>query len=178
MFLVSAPITLLAQTVQPTADFSLQAAIDYALKHNANYLNAELDVKLAQYKNKEVLGMGLPQIGASADLKDYLIYERAKYITKNNYESNPSFLINNQGTRMNGEMLNSRLKELIKLTKNYSLEQKEITLHCLRHSIATHLMDNGANIEFVQALLGHAEIDTAHLYSKRRKQQLRNKFLV
>ena len=113
-----------------------------------------------------------------ADLKDYLIYERAKYFTKNNYESNPSFLINNQGTRMNGAMLNDRLKELIKLTKNYTLQQKEITLHCLRHSIATHLIDMGANIEFVQALLGHAEIDTAHLYSKRRKQKLNHKFSI
>lgn len=109
------------------------------------------------------------------DLKDYVIYERAKYFTKNNFENTNAFLINNQGNRMDGASLNDRLKELIKRTNNYSLEQKEITLHCLRHSIATHLVDNGANIEFVQTLLGHAEIDTAHLYSKRRKQQLRNK---
>ncbi len=106
------------------------------------------------------------------DLKEYLIYERAKYFSENNYESTPSFLINNQGNRMNGEMLNARLKELINSTNNYALQQKEITLHCLRHSIATHLIDMGANIEFVQSLLGHAEIDTAHLYSKRRKQRL------
>lgn len=53
------------------ADFTLQAAIDYATKHNANYLNAELDIKLADYKNKEVIGIGLPQISGSIDLKDY-----------------------------------------------------------------------------------------------------------
>lgn len=58
------------QSTQP-ADFSLQAAIDYALKHNANYLNAELDVKLTNYKNKEFTAIGLPQINASADFKDY-----------------------------------------------------------------------------------------------------------
>jgi site-specific recombinase XerD len=109
------------------------------------------------------------------DLKEYLIYERAKYFTQNNFEASPSFLINNQGNRMNGAMLNYRLKELIKRTNNYALQQKEITLHCLRHSIATHLIDMGANIEFVQSLLGHSEIDTAHLYSKRRKQQLQFK---
>ncbi|OFY82831.1 MAG: hypothetical protein A3F72_01735 [Bacteroidetes bacterium RIFCSPLOWO2_12_FULL_35_15] len=112
------------------------------------------------------------------DLKDYLIYERAKYFTKNNHENTSAFLINNQGNRMNGAMLNGRLKELIKRTNNYALQQKDITLHCLRHSIATHLIDKGANIEFVQTLLGHSEIDTAHLYSKRRKQQLRNRMLV
>lgn len=109
------------------------------------------------------------------ELKEYLIYERAKYFTQNNFEASPSFLINNRGNRMNGTMLNDRLKELIKRTNNYALQQKEITLHCLRHSIATHLIDMGANIEFVQSLLGHSEIDTAHLYSKRRKQQLQFK---
>lgn len=54
-----------------TADFSLQSAIDYALKHNATYLNAELDVKLSDYKNKEFIAIGFPQISANADFKDY-----------------------------------------------------------------------------------------------------------
>lgn len=59
-----------SQTAQP-ADFSLQAAIDYAIKHNANYLNAELDVKMNEYKRKEITGIGLPQISGSVDYKDY-----------------------------------------------------------------------------------------------------------
>lgn len=109
------------------------------------------------------------------DLKEYLIYERAKYFLKNNFEDTPAFFINNLGTRMLGDKLNGRLKEIILRTNNAQLIRKEITLHCLRHSIATHLIDKGASIEFVQQLLGHAEIDTAHLYSKRRKQQLKIK---
>lgn len=60
-----------AQSTTQSSDFSLQSAIDYAIKHNATYLNAELDVKMARYKNKEVLAIGFPQIGASADFKDY-----------------------------------------------------------------------------------------------------------
>jgi site-specific recombinase XerD len=109
------------------------------------------------------------------DLKEYLIYERAKYFLQNNFEDTPAFFINNTGTRMLGDKLNGRLKELILKTNNAKLIRKEITLHCLRHSIATHLIDKGASIEFVQQLLGHAEIDTVHLYSKRRKQQLKIK---
>ncbi len=54
-----------------SADFSLQSAIDYAIKHNATYLNAELDVKMAVFKNKEIISIGLPQINGSADVKDY-----------------------------------------------------------------------------------------------------------
>src|ERR1700752_1240268 len=53
------------------SDFTLQAAIDYATKHNSTYMNAELDMKLAEYKNREVIGVGLPQINGSVDLKDY-----------------------------------------------------------------------------------------------------------
>lgn len=55
-----------------TSSFSLQEAIDYALAHNQNYQNAELDVRSAEYRNKEYTGIGLPQISGSADLKDYL----------------------------------------------------------------------------------------------------------
>lgn len=104
------------------------------------------------------------------ELKKYLIYERANYFLKCNFENSPSFFINNQGNRMQGHKFNDRLKEIINLTQNNQLKSKGITLHCLRHSIATHLIDNGANIEFVQLLLGHSEIDTTHLYSKRRQQ--------
>lgn len=55
-----------------STEFTLQAAIDYATKHNPNYTNAELDMKLAEYKNKEVIGIGLPQLNGSVDFKDYI----------------------------------------------------------------------------------------------------------
>lgn len=107
------------------------------------------------------------------DLKEYVIHERSKDFTAKNYEESPSFFLNKIGKRMAGDKHNNALREIIHRTQNPELIRKEITLHCLRHSIATHLMDNGASIEFVQQLLGHAEIDTAHLYSKRRKQQMK-----
>lgn len=52
--------------------FSLKEAIEYALSHNSNYLSAELDYKIARARNREYTGIGLPQISASFDLKDYL----------------------------------------------------------------------------------------------------------
>jgi outer membrane protein len=69
--MLSASIAKAQGTSTQSADFSLQAAIDYAIKHNPTYLNAELDIKMAKYKKNEVLGLGLPQISASADFKDY-----------------------------------------------------------------------------------------------------------
>lgn len=66
------PLLLSAQNTTTSSEFTLQGAIDYASKHNTSYKNAELDIKLAEYKNREVIGMGLPQVNASVDLKDYL----------------------------------------------------------------------------------------------------------
>jgi site-specific recombinase XerD len=108
-----------------------------------------------------------------ADIREYLIYERYKLLNpwSNHKDSEQAFFINNWGSRKQGLAMNNRLKHLIKRTGNKELLQKEITLHCLRHSIATHLLDKGMNITFVQKFLGHSLIDTAHLYSKRRKQR-------
>jgi outer membrane protein TolC len=52
--------------------FSLQQSIDYAYKNSPNYLNAENDVLMAKYKRKEVLGMAMPQITASVDMKNFM----------------------------------------------------------------------------------------------------------
>lgn len=109
------------------------------------------------------------------DLKDYLMNERPHYLKEHN-QLEPAFLLNNKGKRMTGDHANEVLKEIIGRTKSNAIEKKEITLHCLRHSIATHLIDNGADLEFVQGFLGHSEIDTSHIYAKRRKQ--RTNFLI
>ncbi len=57
---------------QNSNSFSLQQAIDYSLKNSPNYLNAQYDVESADYRRKELLGVGLPQINGSVDFKDYL----------------------------------------------------------------------------------------------------------
>lgn len=59
------------QTTSGTA-FSLQQAIDYALKNSPSALNAEQDKLAAKYKKREFQGIGLPQISASFDLKDFI----------------------------------------------------------------------------------------------------------
>ncbi|MBX3164034.1 MAG: TolC family protein [Bacteroidetes bacterium] len=53
-------------------NFSLQEAIEYAMKNSPNYQTSELDYKSADYRRKEIAGMGLPQINGSIDFKDYL----------------------------------------------------------------------------------------------------------
>lgn len=71
-------ITLILFTIRASGQkqdtlyrFSAKDAIDYALEHQKNVLNATLDARISEAQVKEVVGIGLPQINGSIDIKDF-----------------------------------------------------------------------------------------------------------
>lgn len=61
-----------ANAQEQSNSFSLQQAIDYAYKNSPNYLNAQNDVLMAKYKRREVIGIAMPQINSSVDIKNFM----------------------------------------------------------------------------------------------------------
>jgi len=71
-YLVLFSSLLFYANAQQNSAYSLQQAIDFAIKNNPNYLNSDLDLKSADHRRQEITGLALPQVSASADVKDYL----------------------------------------------------------------------------------------------------------
>ena len=102
------------------------------------------------------------------DIRKYLLGDRLK-LTRELGINPKELIIKDDGRKYEGSAINRMVQQLAQKTQNLNLIKKKITLHSFRHSIATHLIDNGASIAFVQEFLGHSLIDTSHIYAKRRK---------
>jgi len=95
-------------------------------------------------------------------LQDY-IYDFRPYFL-NAKQLNALFL-SVKGYRIDGQSLAIRLKLLIQKTDDIELQQKDISLHTLRHSIATHLLSAGMNLENISKFLGHSSLESTQIYT-------------
>lgn len=100
-------------------------------------------------------------------LRDYSLQRLQILATNNTREQR--FFVDGRARPISGHRLNELLKQIIKRTGNPTIQTKQITLHCLRHSIATHLLDAGETYDYVKKFLGHSFVDTTSIYAKRRK---------
>jgi len=105
--------------------------------------------------------------GVVKDLADYYYKERETLTKGRDFKPNESaFMLHSRGGRMQKGTYNEQLKKIIKRTQNQSIKEKQITMHSLRHSIATHLLEQGIIIEQVRLFLGHSQLETTQIYTR------------
>ena len=128
---------------------------------DVSYRTGLLYVRSGKGKKRRAVPMSK---GVAKDLENYVVHER---VAK---PDNSSFLCNNQGRKVRGHWLAWQVREL----KARAQIDKDITPHCLRHSIATHLLGRGLSLEEVRDFLGHSHIETTQRYTRVYKQQIWN----
>ena len=76
------------------------------------------------------------------------------------------------GKTMRHHVLESGLQKAVKLALSRAGIHKKAGCHTLRHSYATHLLENGTNIRVVQKLMGHADVKTTEIYTHVMKKDI------
>jgi integrase/recombinase XerD len=92
------------------------------------------------------------------------LYDARPVLIRDNKED-AFFISSNDGKRLGGQMLMKCLQALAIRTNDTSLQQKEIGLHTLRHSIATHLLAHGMQLEKIKDFLGHSSLESTQIYA-------------
>lgn len=108
-------------------------------------------------------------------LVDYLENGRSQLMAKGHYEDNEHvfLFVNYKGEQLTIQGIAYILDQMVKK----SATTLSIHPHKLRHSFATHLLNNGADIRTVQELLGHASLSTTQIYTHLSKEKLRDNYL-
>ena len=95
-------------------------------------------------------------------LQNY-VYDGRTLLLKDKRES--AFFINERGNRLTAQSMSIRLKILQQRTEDITLQEKNVRLHVLRHSIATHLLANGMPLENISRFLGHNSLESTQVYT-------------
>ncbi|MGH8102252.1 MAG: site-specific tyrosine recombinase XerD [Chthoniobacterales bacterium] len=134
--------------------------------------NARLENFNAEERIVRVTGKGnkmrLVPVGRRAceALAAYLSSERPTLVKR---RSGSEIFLSARG----GKLTTARIWQIVKKHARHSGLEKNIYPHLLRHSFATHLLGNGADLRIIQEMLGHADISTTQIYTHVDQQRLK-----
>ena len=125
-------------------------------------------------KSVRVMGKGgkerlVPISDAASDAIDHYL---GTFRTERSGRDNPPLFVSIRGKRLERSLIWKRIKFYAKVAGI----TKTISPHTLRHSFATHLLENGADLRIIQELLGHASIATTNRYTHMSLKHLETSF--
>ncbi len=179
------PEYLTEEEVSKLLDIEIKSSYDFRNKtilellYSSGIRISELvNIKTPNYDSEECLIriMGKGSKERIIPLGDYAINIMNDYM--NNYRPliNKKFtdyiFINNRGDRISRQFI-------FKVIKKEALKKgikKEISPHTLRHTFATHLLKNGADLRIIQELLGHENISTTQIYTHVTNNKLKSDY--
>ena len=114
----------------------------------------------------------VPLADYTADfIKNYINNIRSKQ--KINPKHSDILFLNSRGSQISRQMVFLIIKEIVRKVGI----QKNISPHTFRHSFATHLLQNGADLRFIQEMLGHSSITTTEIYTHLNTEELHETIL-
>ena len=114
----------------------------------------------------------VPLADYTADfIKNYINNIRSKQ--KINPKHSDILFLNSRGAQISRQMVFLIIKEIVRKANI----QKNISPHTFRHSFATHLLQNGADLRFIQEMLGHSSITTTEIYTHLNTEELHETIL-
>lgn len=117
-------------------------------------------------KKKRNIPLGSMSLKA---LVDYIQHSRTILVKD---EKERALFINVNG----GRLTRQGFWKIVKFYKEQANIGKEITPHILRHSFATHLLQNGADIKAIQTMLGHSDISSTQVYMQFQDENIKNAY--
>ena len=134
-----------------------------------------LDIDDITWPNKCIKVLGKRNKERLALLSDMTIHYLKVYISESRVKllkeekNTQALFLNNRGDRLTDRSIRNIVKKYIKM----AAISKNVSPHTFRHSFATHMLDNGADLRSVQELLGHVELSTTQVYTHFTKSRVK-----
>ena len=106
-------------------------------------------------------------------LIDYIEYSRNHLLVRNKTGNTDYLFLNFKG----GPLTPRGVRVILNNLTEKTAEHMKLSPHMLRHSFATHLLDNGADLRSVQELLGHVNLSTTQIYTHVSKEKLKSAYM-
>lgn len=144
----------------PTKKSKLMASMIYACGFRVSEV---LNLKTSDLNFNEMIGYARQAKGKKDRVFNIpvFLFNKLKKQAQKQQESNQEWLFSGP----KGKLSDRNIQKIIRIASKKAGINKKVSPHTLRHSFATHLLENGIDIRMIQELLGHADLSTTQIYT-------------